>query len=718
MLAFLIAAVAPLLIHLWSRRRYQETPWAAMAFLLAAVQRSTRRIRLEQWFLLCLRTLLIVVVVAAVAEPYFEGSGSQPSASKPLHYLLVIDNSYSMAYRPTDKTLFEQAKATALQILKQAKKGDLFTLLSLADPQSEIDTTADQELLIRKLQQLPLVHSAADLSATMRAANQAIKTVARDKPGVAGHQIYFFSDLQRTTWAPHLSAGSNEELWRQAQDLAHQASLVLIDLGNPTAENLAVTDLKTPALILAGQETNVEVHLRNFGRQGRANQNVDFLINGRRIAREVVNVPPAGDVGVKFKHRFSTPGEQVVEVSAAGDLLEIDNHRYVATTVREKLRVLCIDGRPYGKPFQGAADYVAAALAPSAAASEDTSFQVEVAGESALLERNLGEYDCVILCNIAQFAADEVRLFDTYLRHGGSLIFFPGDETLPESYNRDLSVSGHKEGEREFLLPAQLGSLVEEPQTRLNAFEFRHPVLAVFRGGGESGLLTTPVFKYFKLIPEENSSANTILALLNGDPLLMERAVRRGRVLLWATAAEPTWSGLPLWPSFVPLLQETVLYCAAGEGRKRNVAVGEPLELLLPAAAAEVQLTLRLPDSSERMLQPRLAGGQAVLSFSDTFISGIYQFRLPPPMEQNLSYAVNLDTRESDLAKVEEKELREKLWPGVDFRYAAGQSDLLSPSKPAVSRGREWSCPLLSLALLLLFIETFTAWKLGRHGKE
>ena len=52
MLGWLAAAAAPWLIQLLSRRKYRETAWAAMDFLLAAVKRRTRRIRIEQWLLL------------------------------------------------------------------------------------------------------------------------------------------------------------------------------------------------------------------------------------------------------------------------------------------------------------------------------------------------------------------------------------------------------------------------------------------------------------------------------------------------------------------------------------------------------------------------------------------------------------------------------------------------------------------------------------------
>ena len=62
-LGWLAAAAAPLLIHLWNRRRYREVRWAAMQYLLAAARKNARRLRIEHALLLLVRTLAIVLAV-------------------------------------------------------------------------------------------------------------------------------------------------------------------------------------------------------------------------------------------------------------------------------------------------------------------------------------------------------------------------------------------------------------------------------------------------------------------------------------------------------------------------------------------------------------------------------------------------------------------------------------------------------------------------------
>src|SRR3954467_4847460 len=61
------AASVPIVIHLLNRRRYRVVDWAAMRFLLAAQRQNVRRLKLEQWLLLAVRALFLVLVVFAMA---------------------------------------------------------------------------------------------------------------------------------------------------------------------------------------------------------------------------------------------------------------------------------------------------------------------------------------------------------------------------------------------------------------------------------------------------------------------------------------------------------------------------------------------------------------------------------------------------------------------------------------------------------------------------
>ena len=124
MLAWGLAAALPLLIHLWSRRKHRQEPWAAMAFLLAALRKNARRIQLEQWILLAMRTLILLLFALALSDPQsslFSGWAGGATGAQ-THVILVLDASYSMDYQSGDKSRFQMAKELARQLVAGGPK--------------------------------------------------------------------------------------------------------------------------------------------------------------------------------------------------------------------------------------------------------------------------------------------------------------------------------------------------------------------------------------------------------------------------------------------------------------------------------------------------------------------------------------------------------------------------------------------------------------------
>src|SRR5215471_13074718 len=119
----LAAASVPIIIHLLNKRKFRDMQWAAMRFLLAAIRKNQRRIRIEQWLLLAIRTLLVMAIVAAMAKPFLENFGNVITGRR-THRVLVLDGSLSMGYSNGGVSRFDQAKALAGQIVKDSRQGD------------------------------------------------------------------------------------------------------------------------------------------------------------------------------------------------------------------------------------------------------------------------------------------------------------------------------------------------------------------------------------------------------------------------------------------------------------------------------------------------------------------------------------------------------------------------------------------------------------------
>lgn len=713
MLGWLAVALAPLLLHLWSRRRYREVPWAAMQYLLEAMRKNRRRIQLEQWLLLALRMLLVVLIVLAVAEPFVAMGVLSFSAGQRTHRMIVLDGSYSMAYKPTDQTRFEQAKQLAARIVDESPQGDGFTLVLLSDPPRVVignPVFAPRDFL-QELDNLKLPHTSADLPKTVADIERVLTAVRREQPRLTRHEVYFLTDLCRVGWLPDSkNAAALSELHRTSRRLADLASLVVLDLGQTGAENIAVTGLSADSpVVTPARNVDFQAQVKNFGRQSHNRQPVELLVDGRRVAQQNVDLPPDGEATVSFSYRFDTPGDHAVEVRAEGDALELDNHRWLAVSVKPNIPVLCINGHPSGEPFGGATDYLYYALAPHGDAGDRALVHPEVASESALLESDLSRYDCIFLADVAQFTANEARVLDAYLKRGGSLVFFLGPQIQAERYNQQLGPGGVN------LLPARLGATAEETQYRLDPLGYRHPIVEPFRGRERSGLLTTPVEKYIRLTVPKDSTSQVALALGNGDPLVVEAPVQRGRVILVATSADNRWTRMPLWPSYVPVVQELLNYAVENQRRQQNLEVGQALGANLPTTASGTSLVLQGPDGHSDSVRIQTEGSLSSWSYLDTSTSGLYQAQFGPPLGRTETFAVNVDTAESDLTPLGAGELRDQVWPGVPFIHQTQLALSEQPSEVAVVQSSRLAKMLLYAVLALLFVETFFAWRFGHQ---
>jgi hypothetical protein len=710
MLGWLAAAAAPLLIHLWSRHRFREAPWAAMQFLLAAMRKNARRMQLQQWLLLAVRTLIILLAVFAVAEPY--GDRLLAGNSAPRHKVLVIDDSFSMSYQVDDESLIAQAKRLAANVVRDSRSDDVFTIIRMSKPARVLagPATIDHSAAAAQIDAINGSQTTADLAATLALVKKAL--VIEGRPTRLDYQqdVCFFTDFQAATWDPseygRKPANGDSSTADALKEIANQATVTVVNLGPTVAPNLAVTELNAPeSVLMPGTEIEFHATLHQFGNQPRQQCGVSLLVDDQAVAEQTIDVPAGGDATVHFRHRFASPGSHAVCVRAAADDLSIDNTRWLVAPVRGELRVLCVAGR------EGAAKYVSDALNPDP--SGDAKIRPVVIADGDFADAALADYDSVFLCNVAQLTANEVERLARFTSSGGGLVIFLGDRVIPEKYN---TFSTGKP-DQVTLIPAQIGEVVSKPQFGIDPLEYRHPIVAPFRGRERAGLLTTPVSRYYHLVPDPNRRDVEIAAALpDGNPFIVAAPLGRGRVVVVATDAstlsadtatgEP-WTTWATWPSFLPLVRELLSNAIAGNRTERQHTVGSTIGGDKYSAAIANSLQVKRPDGDRASPATRVTADGIVWSYSETNLSGIYTVRgvgEDPPQQ----FAVNVDSAESDLAKADIK----RLPPEIKMRTEPSSSrdsnavDVLAKSA--------WNQNLLWGVLALMLAESYLAWLFGR----
>ena len=111
-----------------------------------------------------------------------------------------------------------------------------------------------------------------------------------------------------------------------------------------------------------------------------------------------------------------------------------------------------------------------------------------------------------VLCNIAQFTEAEVAALEDYLKQGGGVVVFGGDQVVPDNYNR-LLLATEENGKEKGLLPASVGPSVGDASKKESAFGFnplgyRHPIIEPFANEPDAvvaGLTGVKTWQFHKL---------------------------------------------------------------------------------------------------------------------------------------------------------------------------------------------------------------------------
>src|ERR1017187_6150061 len=124
-LAGLAAVGVPVYVHLLRRHTTTLHPFSSLMFFERRTQSSIRHRRLRYLALLSLRTLLLVLLALAFANPFINRMAANMSGEKLL--LLVIDNSFSMRAG----SRLADARNEALSVLSSRRPTDRAQVMTL-----------------------------------------------------------------------------------------------------------------------------------------------------------------------------------------------------------------------------------------------------------------------------------------------------------------------------------------------------------------------------------------------------------------------------------------------------------------------------------------------------------------------------------------------------------------------------------------------------------
>jgi hypothetical protein len=259
------------------------------------------------------------------------------------------------------------------------------------------------------------------------------------------------------------------------------------------------------------------------------------------------------------------------------------------------------------------------------------------------------------------------------------------------------------------VLPGLLGPAVDRSRgaaARLGALEYGHPLFEVFRGPRTGDFASARFYGFRSLTsPAREVKTQTLARFDDGQPALIERRVGNGRVLLWTSTLDTSWTDLALKPVFVPFVHRAVRYLGAYREPKPYRTVGDVVDPALHAPSGSELSRVALTPHGERI---SLDGdGPEVLELAE---QGFYEFRTQGrDTEPPVVVASNVDLTESELTAMDPQEI-------VAAAMGRAGGEAAGPSAPPTDEAQEsaqrvwWY--LLFAGLALLGAETVVANRL------
>jgi len=365
-------------------------------------------------------------------------------------------------------------------------------------------------------------------------------------------EVVIISDFQRGGWR-------GEEGARLPQGVT--LTPVAIQ-GAADKANLSVTGLSLARSTFSNQERlTVTAVVTNRTERSVSGSNIALETAGLPVANKPLNVEPGGSASVTFEPVTISSRNFKGTVRLADDALNADNSFNFVVSPSEPVRLTIVD--------RGNTDlYLTRALSIGEAPRfEAVSRQVDAVSDEDLRRST------VVVLNDVDVSTGLARRLAKYVEQGGGLFVATGPRaTWPQDVD---------------LLPATIGNPVDRTRgdaARIGSLEFGHPVFAPFRAPRSGDFSSVPVYGYRSLTAAKNAQ---VLARFDaGAPAVVERRSGNGRVLIWGSTLDVTWSDLPQRPMFLPFVHRAIRHLAGYTEPQPWVTVGQVLDASLAPRGA------------------------------------------------------------------------------------------------------------------------------------
>jgi aerotolerance regulator-like protein len=733
----------PIIIHLLNRRRFIVVEWAAMEWLLLAVKQNKRRITIEQLILLALRCLIILLLVCALSQMRFEGGAGGMLPGSNTDWVVVLDDSFTSGQAGSAGVCYDTAKGEVKELLKKvlnAGSEDSFTVTVSGKIGRKLIGVekVDREAVDRVGRRID--HCApSDVTHSPIALLEHGLSVLRKKTN-ANKALVLFSDCRLADWK--LNEPQTEALKKLLKDVETLGARVyIVDVGPTDGRdfgNVAVVKLE-PAKksVQVGAVEEFIATIRNFGPDPVKNVALTFTVTSPGIGprtlptRTIKNIPTGEAIEESLSYQFKTTGSYAMTVEIGGDPLPADNTRHLSFKATRGIPVLLVDGETQVDRTESETYTLRVALRPR----RDSTFGIDprVVGAEAFNPGLIEKAKVVFLANVAEIKPDTHKALLEFVKEGGGLVLFLGDQVDPVTFNRVFFDEG--KGVAPCALDRAVGDPADATRTdgkakfvRFSSEYMDHPVMAVFPKELAVVITGARFYRHFRLrMPGDMKAAklNVVARFSDPDrtPAMVEREIGKGRVILVTTSADREWGNWPSTLTYPVLMKSLVEHLYTPGLGGRNLIAGSRYTRKVDLSYYDSTVSIEPPKEVvplKRAVQGDESGATSV-TVKQTAAAGVYTVKLKRSEGDTGAggtdveyFTANVDATHSDLRRPADLQRFESQLNSMGITYGKSAGDIWKDAPE--ERINLWFYVLILLGLCLA-VESFLGWKFGHHAK-
>ncbi len=664
---FALAAIAiPVIVHLFNFRRYKTVYFSNVKFLREVELETSSRNRIKHFLVLAARTLALLFLVLAFAQPYIPSKNNNVSTGRK-YVSIYLDNSYSMNAVSDGRSLFDKAKIASKEIARNYSADDEFQLLT-NDFEGKHQRLVGKEEFISMVDELEISPAVRNLSEITKRQRDALSR-ENGKNQIA----YLLSDFQKGMGNLSIDSSVAYNLVALAADAQANVYIDTVWFNEP------VQLLNQPAKLI--------VKISNSGEKAVENNRLVLKLNNQTKSMADFSVAANSFIYDTMNFVLNQPNWNKAELQIQDYPISYDDNYFLAFKVIEKIKVLSLSENRSNQFLD-------------ALFKDQAEFDYTASLVSNFDANSLNGNQLVILDNHRSISSSLAASINSFVTDGGAVAVFPADKCDMESYNRFLNN----------LQANSIAAFSEQAQDLAGINLQQNIFKDVFERIPENMNLPH-VKKYYQFTRSTASNEETILTLKDGNSFLSRYPHGSGSLYICGSPLDQNFSELPVHAIFVPMLYKmAVLNIRSG-----NISyfIGDKTRIEADAKKVSGEKVYKIKGENMEFIPEQFEMGNKMLLGLNEQIkkSGFYQVGLENSDSSDL-LALNFDRKESDMKFSTASQLKEQ-YPQLNINVVNGANAEVATVVKELNKGTSlWKlCLILTLLFLAIEIALLRFWK-------